>query len=87
MPGFDGTGPRGKGPMSGKGGGFCLLNIPDSDAEPQRGFTGLAGKPVSLTYGSFQQERAQLRERLLVIEAELQELKERLANLEAEGGK
>ena len=25
MPGFDGTGPQGKGPMTGRGMGFCVL--------------------------------------------------------------
>lgn len=83
MPGFDGTGPRGKGPMTGKAGGFCMLNIPDSGAEPQRGFAGLAGKPVALAYSAFQQERAWLRERLLIIEAEFQGMKSRLEKLEA----
>ena len=32
MPGFDGTGPRGMGPMTGGGRGYC--------AAPQAGYTG-----------------------------------------------
>ena len=28
MPGFDGTGPRGMGPMTGGGRGFCAIQLP-----------------------------------------------------------
>ena len=27
MPKFDGTGPNGKGPMTGQGGGFCVIPV------------------------------------------------------------
>ncbi len=30
MPGFDGTGPRGMGPMTGGGRGFCAVSLPVS---------------------------------------------------------
>ena len=30
MPGFDGTGPRGMGPMTGGGRGFCAMPLPGS---------------------------------------------------------
>jgi len=29
LPGFDGTGPLGKGPFSGRGRGFCIVKLPD----------------------------------------------------------
>ena len=29
MPGFDGTGPQGKGPLSGRGEGYCAIRLPD----------------------------------------------------------
>jgi hypothetical protein len=29
MPGFDGTGPRGLGSMTGRGEGFCILKLPE----------------------------------------------------------
>lgn len=48
MPGHDGTGPKGLGPMTGRGGGYCLLKIPRTQDEPQTGFVGLSGKPVAL---------------------------------------
>ncbi len=47
MPGRDGTGPRGNGPMTGKHSGSCILSIPDNQDEPIRGFAGEAGWPVS----------------------------------------
>ncbi|MBS3733725.1 MAG: DUF5320 domain-containing protein [Phycisphaerae bacterium] len=34
MPGFDGTGPRGSGPMSGGGRGFCVQPIPPTGGAP-----------------------------------------------------
>jgi hypothetical protein len=48
MPKFDGTGPFGTGPMTGKGDGHCVLKIPQNPNEPQTGFAGLAEKPVVL---------------------------------------
>ncbi|MDD2315841.1 MAG: DUF5320 domain-containing protein [Desulfobacterales bacterium] len=48
MPKFDGTGPFGTGPMTGKGDGHCVLKMPQNPDEPQTGFAGLAGKPVVL---------------------------------------
>ena len=85
MPKFDGTGPRGQGPMTGKAGGFCLLSIPDSNDEPQNGFVGLAGNPLLVAQDSLRTERDQLKQRLLGIETELRALKGRLTELEADG--
>jgi hypothetical protein len=47
MPGFDGKGPEGRGPMTGAGLGFCILKKNDKADEPVTGFAGLAGEPVS----------------------------------------
>ena len=47
MPRFDGTGPRGLGPMTGRGEGYCALTIPDAGQAP-RGYAGLQGTPVRL---------------------------------------
>lgn len=46
MPGFDGTGPRGLGPMSGGGRGFCILKHPDKPGEGVTGYAGYAGRPI-----------------------------------------
>ena len=48
MPGYDGTGPRGRGPMTGKGYGYCLMKIPEDPHWPRTGFVGLSGRPVTL---------------------------------------
>ncbi len=45
MPDRDGTGPAGKGPMTGKLSGSCVLRIPDNRDEPIHGFAGEAGWP------------------------------------------
>lgn len=47
MPRFDGTGPRGQGPMTGRGEGYCAVKIPESGEAPY-GYAGLQGTPVSL---------------------------------------
>ncbi|MFP3897441.1 MAG: DUF5320 domain-containing protein [Anaerolineales bacterium] len=47
MPGFDGTGPRGEGPMTGRGEGYCamVLRSPECGETPY-GYAGLQGTPV-----------------------------------------
>ena len=46
MPGFDGTGPQGKGPMTGKGMGFCILKKSKDQPGEVKGFVGIQGAPV-----------------------------------------
>jgi len=48
MPGYDGTGPCGHGPMTGRGKGYCLLKIPRTSNEPLTGFVGRSGQPVRI---------------------------------------
>lgn len=47
MPGFDGTGPLGQGPMTGRGQGFCVLTSSEENPSQVKGFAGLQGKPVN----------------------------------------
>ncbi len=47
MPGFDGTGPRGQGPMTGRGAGYCALVLPGPGQSPY-GYAGQQGTPVNL---------------------------------------
>ena len=47
MPRFDGTGPRGQGPMTGRGEGQCALVLPQS-GQASYGYAGLQGTPVRL---------------------------------------
>jgi hypothetical protein len=51
MPGYDGTGPKGQGPMTGRGRGFCILKIPRAAGEPLTGFVGKSGRPVHIGPG------------------------------------
>jgi len=47
MPGFDGTGPRGQGPLTGRGQGYCALVLPE-DGQAPFGYAGLQGRPVRI---------------------------------------
>ncbi len=53
MPGFDGTGPRGTGPMTGFGGGYCIvvLDTPEEELE-------LLRKQARFQQGRFTRYRA-----------------------------
>ena len=53
MPGFDGTGPQGQGPMSGRGQGHCAIKLCGSGQAPL-GYAGIQGAPVSPEYLSAQ---------------------------------
>lgn len=46
MPRFDGTGPLGQGPMTGRGQGFCVLKESQSNPAQIEGFAGINGKPI-----------------------------------------
>jgi hypothetical protein len=46
MPGFDGTGPLGRGPMSGRAQGFCVLKNSKENPGQLEGFAGLQGVPI-----------------------------------------
>lgn len=45
MPGFDGTGPRGQGPLTGRGEGYCALVLPP-DGQAPLGYAGRQGRPI-----------------------------------------
>ena len=49
MPGFDGTGPRGAGPMSGRVMGFCVLKESQGSPGYAEGFAGMPAKPVNFS--------------------------------------
>lgn len=86
MPGHDGTGPRGLGPMTGKGNGYCVIRLPENSLhenspEPGLGFVGLPGRPVRLTpcCPQFEAmapevEAERIRSALLAIEQDLSDL-------------
>jgi hypothetical protein len=47
MPRFDGTGPQSQGPMTGRGEGYCAIELPQLGATTQ-GYAGIQGRPVRL---------------------------------------
>ncbi|MBN1423205.1 DUF5320 domain-containing protein [Candidatus Fermentibacteria bacterium] len=46
MPGGDGTGPRGEGPMTGMGRGFCMMEFSPNASQIRQGYMGVAGIPL-----------------------------------------
>jgi len=82
MPGFDGTGPQGKGPMTGRGGGYCMLKIPQSCNEPQIGFAGVSGKAVTFLPVSQRVDFASLHLRTRQVRRALRDINRRIAILE-----
>ena len=54
MPGFDGTGPLGQGPMTGKGQGFCVLTSSKGNQSQVKGIAGLQGRPIGQEIGNFE---------------------------------
>ena len=52
MPAFDGTGPQGLGPMTGRGEGYCAIVLPPpGTGKAPYGYAGLAGTPVQPVLG------------------------------------
>jgi len=56
MPGFDGTGPLGQGPMTGRGQGFCVLTTSKENPNQVKGFEGLQGVPIGQVNGNYEKE-------------------------------
>ena len=81
MPGFDGTGPLGRGPMSGRGRGFCALRIPAKLWEPVTGYAGCAGWPVLVPAEGMVAELAVLRNQVLELETVLDDFKLHIGRL------
>ena len=54
MPGFDGTGPLGQGPMTGRSQGFCVLTSSEENPNEVKGLAGLQSVPVNQKNGNFE---------------------------------
>ncbi len=93
MPGFDGTGPMGMGPMTGGGRGFCVIPLrPAWPAHAGMGFrtpyTPPWGKPYygalpSALQTSQQEELDYLKNLAQSMRADLEDLEARIKELEA----
>ena len=53
MPGFDGTGPSGQGPLTGQGRGFCALKTSEGNPGQVKGVVGLQSVPISQKVKNF----------------------------------
>jgi len=97
MPGFDGTGPRGMGPMTGGGRGFCG---PWGAGAAPRGYgmplgTGYGypyyGQPATLGVAPFapqmtrEQELDFLKSQAQAVKGQLEQIESRMRELEAKG--
>lgn len=82
MPGFDGSGPFGLGPMSGGGKGFCALRLPAGPGEAVTGYAGMAGFPVAIPVRGLSAELAALRDRTRLLEMALSDFKQRIRLLQ-----
>lgn len=93
MPGFDGTGPRGKGPMTGGGFGYCATGAGAYPAGAARGF-GRGRGGGGMGFGRYRRaapvevaapgdEESVLESRLKLIEEEAARIKRRLGELES----
>jgi hypothetical protein len=86
MPGFDGTGPRGRGPFSGKGSGFCILQFAEQPNKPSCGYAGRAMQPIS-TPPRQDNDPALIRHQAQQVESMLRDLRARISRLEAEAAR
>jgi hypothetical protein len=84
MPGGDGTGPLGHGPMTGRGMGYCVVKLPP-DGESLQGYAGVAGRPV-VAGGHRDGEVASLRRLARSLETRLERIRARISDIEERGG-
>jgi Family of unknown function (DUF5320) len=68
MPQFDGTGPSGKGPMTGRGLGYCV--IPLSTSEEELNYLKKRGKVLKQELVQIRGRTRQIKESLCVTEKE-----------------
>ncbi|MFA5761072.1 MAG: DUF5320 domain-containing protein [Dehalococcoidales bacterium] len=83
MPGFDGTGPRGMGPMTGGGRGFCGVPAAGPVARPY-GFRRGAGLGYGYGYGYANAVYPEYNQELDSLKSEMQSLKDALSRIEAQ---
>jgi hypothetical protein len=60
MPGFDGTGPFGQGPMTGRGQGFCVLTTSEENPGQVKGLVGLQSAPIEQADRNYENARKEV---------------------------
>jgi hypothetical protein len=86
MPGYDGTGPAGRGPLTGQGRGFCVMKVPEAPDEPLTGFAGRSGAPVRFDPAGAAPSGASSADRMRRIASDIRRLRRRIEALRAETG-
>ncbi|MBN1893651.1 DUF5320 domain-containing protein [bacterium] len=81
MPGMDGAGPRGAGPMTGGCRGYCVMKKGDDGEESLSGFAGWPGRPFLLHRPDCGENRMQLEARLRDVGERMKVLHDRVAAL------
>ena len=84
MPRGDGTGPLGRGPMTGRGMGYCVVKLPEDD-EPPRGYAGAAGRPVGAGMPA-QSELGIIRDMLNSLAWQVEDIQARIYHLRRKEG-
>ena len=83
MPGYDGTGPGGLGPMTGGGRGYCVLKVSGSQDKTRIGFAGLSGTPINALPDFLGSEIAHLHFKIRQMQFALRNLDWRIKTLES----
>ena len=84
MPRGNGTGPLGKGPMTGRGMGYCVVKLPEDGGTPH-GFAGAAGRPVG-TRAPAAEEIGAIRGMIDSLARQLEDVQARIGGLKRKGG-
>jgi len=87
MPGFDGTGPRGQGTMTGRGMGYCVVALNDIGSRPaNRG--GFYGRCIRRGFSQTvsKEELNMLKTQADLLKNQLENMQARIQNLEEKKG-
>ncbi len=86
MPGHDGTGPAGTGPMTGRGKGYCVIKLPENEKLPEMVSGVLSEIKDPVSHDSSQDETVRLSSRLSQMQIALRDLDRRIKNLRKNRG-
>jgi len=72
MPGFNGTGPRGMGPMTGRGMGYCVVRLPEPRYMP----------PATCTDSDLKSRLSYLKEQARLMREQIEQIEKSIKTLE-----
>ncbi len=78
MPGHNGTGPTGAGPMTGKGKGYCIIELPENQDMPRVVSEALREIQETQSKDSTRTETAHLYYRAMQIQTAINDLNNRI---------